>query len=46
MSYNTTKVMTSSNSSITIYANVPDKYKAFLARSVIPAGTVVTYQTP
>ena len=46
MSYNTTKVMTSSNSSITIYANVPDKYKAFLSRSVIPAGTVVTYQTP
>jgi hypothetical protein len=45
-SYSTTKVISFSNSVIKIIANVSDNHKAFLERSVIPAGMVIIYEAP
>lgn len=44
--YETTEVISFSNSVIKIIANVSDNHKAFLERSVIPAGMVVIYEAP
>ena len=44
--YETTEVVSFSNSVIKIIANVSDNHKAFLERSVIPAGMVVIYEAP
>jgi hypothetical protein len=45
-SYSTTKVISFSNTVIKIIANVSDNHKAFLERSVIPAGMVIIYEAP
>jgi len=45
-SYTTTKVISFSNTVIKIIANVSDNHKAFLERSVIPAGMVIIYEAP
>ena len=44
--YETTEIVSFSNSVIKIIANVSDNHKAFLERSVIPAGMVVIYEAP
>ena len=44
--YETTEVISFSNSVIKIIANVSDNHKTFLERSVIPAGMVVIYEAP
>ena len=44
--YETTEVISFSNLVIKIIANVSDNHKAFLERSVIPAGMVVIYEAP
>lgn len=44
--YETTEVISFSNSVIKIIANISDNHKAFLERSVIPAGMVVIYEAP
>ncbi len=44
--YETTEVISFSNSVIKIIANVSENHKAFLERSVIPAGMVVIYEAP
>jgi hypothetical protein len=45
-SYSTTKVISFSNTVIKIIANVSSNHKAFLERSVVPAGMVVIYEAP
>ena len=45
-SYSTTKVISFSNTVIKIIANVSNNHKAFLERSVIPAGMVIIYEAP
>jgi hypothetical protein len=44
--YETTQVISFSNTVIKIIANVSDNHKAFLERSVIPAGMVLIYEAP
>jgi hypothetical protein len=44
--YETTQVISFSNTVIKIIANVSDNHKAFLERSVIPAGMVIIYEAP
>jgi len=44
--YQTTQVVSFSNSVIKIVANVSENHKGFLERSVIPAGMVVVYEAP
>ena len=44
--YETTEIVSFSNSVIKIIANVSDNHKAFLERSVIPAGMIVIYEAP
>jgi hypothetical protein len=44
--YETTQVISFSNSVIKIIADVSDNHKGFLERSVIPAGMVVIYEAP
>jgi hypothetical protein len=44
--YETTQVISFSNSIIKIIANVSENHKGFLERSVIPAGMVVIYEAP
>ena len=44
--YETTQVVSFSNSVIKIVANVSENHKGFLERSVIPAGMVVIYEAP
>lgn len=44
--YETTEVVSFSNSVIKIIANISDNHRAFLERSVIPAGMVVIYEAP
>ena len=39
-------VQTGSPGFIIVRANVPEKYKSFLNRSVYPAGTYIIYETP
>jgi hypothetical protein len=40
------KVQTGSPGFMIVRANVPEKYKPFLNRSVYPAGTYIIYETP
>lgn len=44
--YETTKVISFSNTVIKIIANISENHKGFLERSVIPAGMVVIYEAP
>lgn len=44
--YETTQVISFSNTVIKIIANVSENHKGFLERSVIPAGMVVIYEAP
>jgi hypothetical protein len=44
--YETTQVISFSNTVIKIIADVSDNHKAFLERSVIPAGMVIIYEAP
>jgi hypothetical protein len=46
LSQDTTAVYTGSPGIIIVIANVPEKYKAFLNRSVYPAGMTIIYQSP
>ena len=46
LSQDTTEVYTGSPGIIIVIGNVPEKYKAFLNRSVYPAGMTIIYQSP